>query len=92
MTSRYIIELRTSRAVDELARHGVTEDEVVEVLLEAPRFFRDKVRDRTLMIGETYGGRLLTVVIEPVDEFGIWSTVTAWDASRGERSRWRKER
>lgn len=46
----------------EMARHGVVPREVQQVLDETPRFFRNKRGHvaELLMVGPTYGGRLLT--------------------------------
>src|SRR5438309_9210873 len=72
----------------ELARHGVTPVEVLEVLDNDP-LWRTNRRDRTgnrQAIGRSDAGRLLTVV-------AIWDAgnrelrpITAWDASDGERT------
>lgn len=89
MARRFIDELRVSpRAEDELAQHGVSPDEVLEVSWNRALFFRDKMPGRELMIGKTDGGRILTIVIEPAKPLGAWDVVTGWDASRGERTAW----
>ena len=45
------------------------------------------------MIGPTHGGRILTVVLNPerVDP-GAWHVRTAWEASRAQISRYRRDR
>jgi hypothetical protein len=90
---RYIDELRISaNAEDELAGHRVSPDEALEVSWNGPRFFRDKIRGRELMIGRTDGARLLTIVVQPASEHGAWDVVTGWDASTGETTEWQKAR
>ena len=91
MARRYVDELRISaKSEDELADHGVSPDEAVEVSWNGPRFFRDKIQRRELMIGRTHGGRLLTIVVQPANEHGAWDVVTGWDASTGEATEWKK--
>jgi uncharacterized DUF497 family protein len=73
-----------------LAAHGVTIEEVLQVLDGAPRFFGNR-RDRRathVMLGPTFGGRLLVV---PLEEWGsgIWRPVTAFDADDEQRRRYR---
>ena len=93
MARRYVDELRVSAgAVEELAAHGIIEDEVLEVSWNDAAFYRDKVRGRELMIGKSDGGRLLTVVVQPSGTLGAWDVVTGWDADRGERTEWQKAR
>jgi hypothetical protein len=91
---RFVDELRISvGAEDELWRHGVVPDEVLEVLWDDPAFFRDKVPNRSLMIGRTEGNRrLLTVVIEPTSATGVWDVVTGWASDKGETTAWKKAR
>lgn len=92
MATRYITELRTIFAIDELWRHGLVEEDVLEVSWDDPAFLRDTVEGRELMIGRTLGGRLLTVVIEPTEIDGVWDVVTGWDSDKGEKTAWRKAR
>lgn len=90
MSTRFIDELRTSpRVEDKLAARGISPDDVLEVLWGRPAFFRDKVRGRDLMIGPTEGSRrLITIVIEPQGDEGIWDVVTGWVSGKGEETRW----
>jgi hypothetical protein len=90
VATRFIDELRISAgAEDELARHGIDPDEVLEVSWDEPGFYSDKVDGRDLMIGRTEGGRLLTIVIEQSPTIGAWDVVTGWESGAWERSRWR---
>ncbi len=72
----------------EIARHGVIWWEVEEVpwnrhIVSAnPRGERGGV----LLIGETDGGRLLTVPLAPTDDPTTWRPATAFDASRHHRA------
>jgi len=66
-----------------MARHGVVPDEVEEVC-HAEYIEREAYKDRVMLIGPTGAGKLLAVVLEPVDE-GIYYAVTARPASRRER-------
>jgi hypothetical protein len=89
---RFINELRVSAgAEEELAAHGLTELDVLEVWWEGPSFFRDHVPGRDLMIGKTVGGDLLTIVIEPCNDYGAWDVVTGWPADRAERTAWEND-
>ena len=69
---------------EEMAKHGVTEREVNQVLNgENPRIVRNKnehaEKQPYVMIGLTDGGRKLYIPIGPVDsEPGLWRPATAW--------------
>ncbi len=72
-----------------IERHGMTVDEVLQVLdngLFVVIRNRGARRAPYVMIGPTYGGRLLTVPIVPTDVDGVWRPITAWDAKTGERT------
>jgi hypothetical protein len=93
LARRYVDELRVSAgAEDELAAHGVTPDEVLEVSWDDPAFFRDTVGLRELMIGRSMGGRLLTIVVQAAPDFGVWDVVTGWDSGTGEQTAWQRAR
>ena len=68
----------------EMARHGVTAAEVVQVLANRhvtapnPRGPTGSI----LLIGETHGGRVLTGPLTPTDDPSAWRPATAFDASR----------
>jgi uncharacterized DUF497 family protein len=71
----------------EMARHGVTWDEV-EQLRRNRKVFADNPRGgpgSVLLIGETNGGRLLTAALTPTDDPTTWRPATAFDASRHHR-------
>jgi hypothetical protein len=71
-----------------MARHGVVRHEVDGivwnrmVLTNNPRGEPGSV----LMIGETDGGRLLTVPLVPTGDPTTWRPATAYDASRHHRA------
>jgi uncharacterized DUF497 family protein len=93
MARRYIDVLQISfGAEEELARHSLTVDEVLEVRWDDPAFFRDKEPERDLMIGRTEAGRLLTIVVEESHPSGVWDVITGWQSSKGERTVWKKAR
>src|SRR5690348_5387672 len=72
----------------EMARHGVTWDEVEQVrenrdvILRNPRGEHGSV----LLVGETDGGRLLTVPLAPTVDPTAWRPATAFDAGRHHRA------
>jgi len=72
----------------EMARHGVVRWEVEQlrwnrkITSDNPRGERGSV----LLIGETDGGRLLTVPLAPTDDPTTWRPATAFDAGRYHRA------
>ena len=66
-----------------IARHGVTPDEVEEVC-RGPYIVRQGYQARLVLIGPTTTGRMLAVVLEPVEP-GVFFPLTARPASRRER-------
>lgn len=89
MASHLVADLITDEHnVAEMARHGVTHREVGQliwnrsVISESPRGEAGSV----LLIGETNGGRLLTVPLAPTDDPTTWRPATAYDASRHHRA------
>ncbi len=75
---------------EEMARHDVTARMVEQVLYGEPKFFRNKRGHAApiIMVGLTWGGRLLTVPIAPTAIEGIWRPATAFDSSADEASRY----
>jgi hypothetical protein len=92
-----IYELRVTRAaIMKLAARGISVDEAEELprnnhvtLRNRGRARRSarKLRDRRLLIGETNGGRTLTLVIERTNDPTSWVIVTGWAATDAERRR-----
>lgn len=72
----------------EMARHGVVRYDVEQIrwnrnlVLRNPRGGRRSV----LLIGETDGGRLLTVPLAPTDDPATWRPATAFDSGRHHRT------
>jgi hypothetical protein len=87
----FIDELRTARAVDELAEHGLAQDDALEVWWDTPSFFRDTHPGRLKMIGRNTNGDLLTIVIEPTSQYGAWDVVTGFEPSSGDETAWKNE-
>jgi hypothetical protein len=56
--------------------HGVERREVVEAMMNRPRYFMDD-KGRYALIGPVLSGRFLLVAIEPEDEDGDWRLITA---------------
>ena len=74
----------------EMARHNVSEREVRQVLDGEPVFLPNKKGHAApiVMLGMTYGGRLLTVPLGRTGVEGLWRPASAWDSSKGERARY----
>lgn len=72
----------------EMGRHGVTEDEIKQLPWNRNVAFRNPrgESDSLLLIGETDGGRLLTVPLAPTDDPTTWRPATAFDASPHHRA------
>jgi hypothetical protein len=77
-------------ALDKLGARGISADEVEQV----PRNRHVTVRDpraggtsgkRILLVGQTDGGRALTLVIERTVEPTTWLIVTGWSSTEAER-------
>ena len=68
---------------EELAGHGISPSEVMQMLENAFTIRRNKKSasgDRQL-IGETNGGRRLTVILASTSVPDRWRPVTGWDRS-----------
>lgn len=76
----------------EIARHGVSAAEVVQVTanrhITAPN--RRGEPGSILLIGETDGGRLLTIPLAQTNDPTTWRTATAFDASHHQRALFRR--
>lgn len=77
----------------EMDRHGVSKREVEQVVSNRhvtaanPRGELGSL----LLIGETDGGRVLTVPLAPTEDPTTWRPATAFDASRHQRTIFRRE-
>jgi hypothetical protein len=82
-----------ARAASKLAARGIHASEVEQVRRNGPYVPRNphpRVPGSRLMIGETDGGRTLTVVIQPdADDASAWHVMTGWQASPRERDTYR---
>ncbi len=93
---RIAVLLFSETTIDKLARHAITPEEVRQVsdsdriVIRNPR---PRVDGSVLMIGPTYGGRILTVVLNPdsLDD-GAWHVATAWPASTAQANRYHRDR
>lgn len=83
----------TDAALDKLGARSITDRETEQipanrhVVIENLRGQRERLqpRERRLLIGETDGGRVLTLVIEETDDPESWPIITGWDATSAER-------
>jgi uncharacterized DUF497 family protein len=76
----------------EMATHGVSALELLQLLDDRIEVFRNK-KGRTaeyVMIGVTHGGRVITAPIVETAVEGRWRPVTAWQATDAERARYAK--
>lgn len=75
---------------DHIARHNVTVVEAEEVVYGTPAVYRER-ENRYRLVGQTGAGRYLTVFVVPRGG-GVYTLVTARDATEAERRRLRAER
>jgi uncharacterized DUF497 family protein len=97
----YVIELIWREAGDvrdesdeaHLARHGVTADEFEEAFWSEPEWRPAQGQnDRMIGFARTSSGRILMMVIEPWENSdGLWSPVTARDATPREKKRYLRD-
>jgi hypothetical protein len=72
-----------------VARHSVTPDEVEDVLFCRPRLVQAGPHDTTYVMGTTFAGRYLFVVIAAAGRGGVY-VVTAREMTEAERRRFRR--
>jgi uncharacterized DUF497 family protein len=78
------------RSIAHIARHGITPDEVDDVLFSPPLQARRGEREGTyLVLGRSRAGRRLLVVIAARPR-NSWYVVTARDVDRAERRRMKR--
>ena len=79
---------------DEMWAHRVSADEVRQVLDNAPAFVPNKRAHPApvVMLGQTYGGRWLTVPLDKTARPAVWRPATAWDSTKAEQARYRADR
>ena len=76
----------TFAAQDKLGRRNITPEQVLQAGRNRPALVpnpRGRVAESRLMIGPDDGGRILTVVVEPLSG-GSWLVRTAWPARRAQ--------
>lgn len=74
----------------ELAAHFISVDEVDQVWAEGPEWVRNR-KHRSgdyKMLGPTFGGRLLTIVVRYNPDRRINRAITGWDSTDGEKTRY----
>jgi uncharacterized DUF497 family protein len=76
--------------VAHIARHNVTPDEVEDVCHNKPQT-HETYKGRLRVVGLTESGRILTVILAPTEETGVYYPVTARPADRKERRHYRGE-
>lgn len=77
-----------------LARHGISATEVTQVWLDRPVYVPNKkgLAATWLMLGDTEGGRSLTVAVVTIEEVMRLRPITGWNSTEGELTRWRPGR
>lgn len=76
----------------ELAAHQIRPTEVMEVWDDEQLVFAPNKKNRAgnfKMIGSTYGGRVLTIVVHYDGEARILRPITGWNSTTGELTRYR---
>jgi uncharacterized DUF497 family protein len=77
-----------------LARHGISVTEVTQVWLNEPVYVPNKsgLTAAWLMLGDTTGGRCLTVAVVTLQVVWRLRPITGWNSTAGELTRWRPGR
>jgi hypothetical protein len=77
-----------------LAQHGVSATEVVQAWLNEPVYVPNKqgLAAAWLMLGDTDGGRPLTVAVITIEVWLRLRPVTGWTSSSWELTKWRPRR
>ena len=76
--------------VAHIGRHDVLPNEVEEVCT-SNRIEREAYRQRIFLVGITKTGRILTVILEPREEQGVYRPITAYDASKRSMKAYQEE-
>jgi uncharacterized DUF497 family protein len=76
--------------VAHIARHDVIPEEVEEVCHDQP-VTSETYKGRLRVVGLTQSGRILTVILAPTPEAGVYYPITARPADRKERRNYREE-
>lgn len=73
-----------------IARHGVT-PEIYEEVCYGPHIERKGHEGRLFLVGQTKGGRMLSLVLEPKGE-GRFYPITAHDSSKRSKAEYEEEK
>jgi hypothetical protein len=76
--------------IAELAAHHIAPREVHEVLDNRPTWVPNRRRRAGdwKLLGTTYGGRRLTIIVRYYEDRRLLRPITGWDPSPGEQSRY----
>ena len=93
MPDRIVELLLTEAAREKLGRREIAVEEVQQLLDNRYVFMRagrarrssGELPARRLVVGQTRGGRSLTLVVERTIEPTTWVVVTGWEATQAER-------
>ena len=77
--------------VSHIARHHVTPEEVEQVCHGQP-ITSQTYKGRLRVVGPTRARRMLTVILAPTDQQGVYYPVTARPADRKERRHYEQQR
>jgi len=74
----------------ELARHHITPREVHQVWENWPRFVPNRRRRAGdwKLIGQTHGGRRLTIVVRLYEDRALLRPITGWECTAGEQTQY----
>lgn len=77
-----------------LAQRNISVTEVTQVWLNQPMYVPNKrgLTAAWLMLGDTEGGRSLTVAVITLESVWRLRPITGWNSSIGELTRWRPRR
>ena len=80
--------------LDHLATHRITPRDVLEVWSDGPVYVPNKkgLAATHLMLGDTSGGRALTIAVVTDTRRHLLRPITGWDSTTGELTRWRRGR
>jgi hypothetical protein len=77
-----------------LAGHSISPRDVLQVWSNEPVYVPNKkgLSATYLMLGDTYGGRALTIAVLPNATTRLLRPITGWNSTNGELTRWRPGR
>ena len=77
--------------VSHIAQHGVTVDDVEEACARSPLEY-ETYAGRLRLVGRNAAGNLLTIIVAPTPDDGVYYTVTARPAAKKEQQLYREAR